>query len=144
MSWIFLALFTAFCYGAYNFFIKVSSGHIDQVVGAVVMQGVAFLFGLALLAVSKSVSFSDGLITTRGVWYAVAAGVFVGLAEVLSFFVFSKGLSISIGLPVIIGGSIVFGVLLGLLFLKEMESFSFVHALGLVFVLLGVVLLASK
>lgn len=49
MNWIVLALITATCYGAYNFFIKVSSGHINQIVGAVILQIVAALLGGAFL-----------------------------------------------------------------------------------------------
>jgi len=45
MNWIFLALVTAVFYGAYNVFIKISSGHINQIVGAVILQIVAALLG---------------------------------------------------------------------------------------------------
>lgn len=45
MNWILLALATAFFYGTYNVFIKISSGHINQIVGAVILQIVAALVG---------------------------------------------------------------------------------------------------
>ncbi|HEX2998628.1 MAG TPA: hypothetical protein VHR86_00035, partial [Armatimonadota bacterium] len=47
------------------------------------------------------------------------AGVFVGLAEILAFTVFAKGVPASTGIPIIIGGTVVAGVLLGLVFLGE-------------------------
>ncbi len=45
MSWIALAVLTAFFYGVYNFFIKIASGSIHQIVGAVILQVVAALVG---------------------------------------------------------------------------------------------------
>ena len=45
MTWIYLAITSAFLYGAYNFFIKLASGHINQIVGAVILQVVTALVG---------------------------------------------------------------------------------------------------
>lgn len=106
MSWIALTLLTAFFYGVYNFFIKVSSGSIHQIVGAVILQLVATLVGGAILLFLKLNSYPLA-VTTKGVVYAVLAGLFVGLAEVTSFYVFSKGVSASSGIPIMIGGSVV-------------------------------------
>lgn len=41
-------------------------------------------------------------ISQKGVLFSVLAGVFVGLAEISSFFVFSKGVSASVGISIII------------------------------------------
>jgi len=53
MNWILLAIITAIFYGMYNVFIKVSSGHINQIAGAVVLQIVAALVGGVILFVLK-------------------------------------------------------------------------------------------
>lgn len=131
---------TAIFYGAYNVFIKVSSGHINQIVGAVILQIVAALLGGIILLIMKMTN-SPLEISQKGVWFAVLAGVFVGLAEITSFFVFSKGISASVGIPIIIGGSVVVGAVLGLTFLKE--TLNPIHILAILLIVGGVVLLTA-
>ena len=138
MSWILLALLTAIFYGIYNFFIKVSSGHINQIAGAVILQLVATVVGAGVLFFLK-ITGSAIEISNKGIFYAVLAGIFVGLAEIASFFVFSKGISVSTGLPIIIGGSVIIGSLLGIIFLKE--SLTPIHALAILLVAVGIFLL---
>lgn len=135
-----MALSTAIFYGVYNFFIKVSSGHINQIAGAVILQLVAMLVGGVILLFIKFTNVSIE-ISNKGILYAVLAGVFVGLAEITSFFVFSKGITLSIGLPIIIGGSVVFGSLLGILFLKEVLTP--IHLLAILLIIVGIVLLVK-
>lgn len=141
MQWILLAVLTAFFFGAYNIFIKLSSGHINQIVGAVILQVVAALLGGAILLVIK---FTDSpmQVSQKGILYAILAGVFVGLAEITSFYVFSKGVPASLGIPVIIGGSVVVGALLGVIFLKE--NLDWRQLMGVVLVVTGVILLSAK
>ena len=74
--------------------------------------------------------------------YAITAGVFVGLAEVLSFYYFSLGVNVSQGTPAIIGGSVVASVLLSLIFLREKLGGG--HYLGIAFIVAGIVLLTMK
>lgn len=140
MSWIALAILTAFFYGVYNFFIKVASGSIHQIVGAVFLQLGAAIVGASVLLFLK-LNHTPLLLSGRGVFYSIVAGVFVGLAEITSFMVFSKGVPASSGIPVIVGGSIIFGALLGMIFLKEVLTP--LHYLAIVLVIVGVVLLAK-
>lgn len=141
MNWIFLAITTAGFYGAYNFFIKVSSGHINQIVGAVILQIVAALLGGAVLLYLK-ITNSPLEISTKGIGFAVLAGVMVGLAEITSFYIFSKGVPLSIALPVIVGGSVLVGTILGFIFLKE--TLTPIHYLGIALILLGIAVLTAK
>ncbi|MFH1253073.1 MAG: EamA family transporter [Candidatus Uhrbacteria bacterium] len=141
MNWIFLALITAVFYGVYNVFIKISSGHINQIVGAVVLQITAALVGGVILVILK-ITNSPLEISPKGVWFAVAAGIFVGLAEITSFFVFSKGVPASVGIPIIIGGSVLVGAILGLSVLKE--TLNPIHYLAIVLIVVGVIFLSSK
>ncbi len=62
MSWIVLAILTAFFYGVYNFFIKVASGSIHQIVGAVILQVVAALVGGGHPLVSQGYSCATSVI----------------------------------------------------------------------------------
>lgn len=138
-NWIFLALITACFYALYNIFIKMASAHINEVVGAVILQVVAFALGGGWLLYQKMngmpVSF-----TSKGVTLAVIAGIFVGLAEIFSFIVFAKGVSASAAIPVIIGGSVLIAALIGYLWLKETITLS--HAVGLLLVVGGIWLLS--
>jgi len=65
----------------------------------------------------------------------------VGLAEITSFFVFSKGVPVSVGIPIIIGGSVLVGAVLGLTFLKE--TLNPIHILAVLLIVSGVVLLTA-
>ena len=140
MPWIILVILTALFFGLYNFFIKVSAGQIQQILGAVILQAVALLLGGVALLFLKwkgvPVSFSP-----KGILYAVLAGVFVGLAEITSFYVFSKGINASVGIPVIVGGTVLVGAVLGIVFLKE--SVSWIQLAGIACILAGVAILAS-
>jgi transporter family protein len=118
MNWIVLASIVALSYGAYNFFIKLSSSHINQIAGAVILQSVALIAGLGGLVYLK-VNNHPVKVTHAGIRYAVYAGCFVGFAEVLSFYFFSSGATASRGVPVIIGGSVIVCTLLGLIVLQE-------------------------
>ncbi len=141
MHWILLALLTATFYGLYNFFIKIASGQIHQIVGAVILQVVAALLG-GLVLVYLRVTGASLNISATGARWAVLAGVFVGLAEITSFYVFSRGVSASLGIPVIIGGSVVVGALLGALFLRE--SLDLVSLAAIALIVSGVAILATK
>jgi len=141
MNWITLAVTCAILYGAYNFFIKISSENINQIVGAVILQFVAAIIG-SLILIYLKISGAQFQITSKGINYAILAGVMVGLAEITSFFLFSKGVSASVGIPIIIGGSVVTGVLLGIILLKE--SFNLLTLMGLVLVVGGVIILTAK
>lgn len=141
MHWIFPAIMTAVFFGAYNVFIKLASGHINQIVGAVILQVVAALLGGLILLILKT-THQPLEISPKGIQMAILAGVFVGLAEIASFYVFSKGVSASVGIPIIIGGSILVGAILGLVFLKESLNLTQVFAIGLI--VAGVLLLSVK
>ena len=139
MNWLPLALLTAFAYGLYNFFIKVASGSINQIAGAVILQVVAAGLGVLLLLYIKLTN-QPVLLSQKGILYSCLAGFFVGLAEILTFFVFARGVPASLGTPVIIGGSVLATALLGVLVLKEYLSPVQVLAIGLI--VAGVALLS--
>lgn len=138
MSAIAIAFVVAACYGAYNFFVKLSSGAIHEIVGAVVLQAAALMLGLVMLGYLK-VSGETFIVSTKGVTAALVAGLCVGLAEICSYYAFSRGLSGSVGIPIMVAGGVCVGVLLSVLFLKEVLSGY--QILGIVLMLGGTVLL---
>lgn len=139
MPWFLLALLTAFCLALYNFFIKLASDHIPAAVGAVVLQLVAALLGGAWLLWLK-LQGQPLPLSTKGLGLAALAGLGVGLAEILTFVIFSRGVTSSVGTPIIVGGSVLLTAALGLLLLRESLSLS--QALGLLLIVGGIALLA--
>ncbi|SNR29510.1 MULTISPECIES: EamA family transporter [Hymenobacter] len=139
MHWLFLALLTALCLASYNFFIKLAAEHIAPAAGAVILQLVAAALG-SMWLVWLRLKGQPLDLSTKGVSLAVAAGLGVGLAEILTFIVFSRGVPSSVGTPVIVGGSVLLTALLGLAVLRE--TLSLPQALGLVCIVVGIALLA--
>ena len=138
-TWLPLALLTALCLAFYNFFIKLAAGHLAPAVGAVVLQLVAAALGAAWLLKLK-LQGQPVVLTGAGLGLAVLAGLGVGLAEILTFVVFQRGVPSSVGTPVIVGGSVLLTAVLGLVVLRE--SLSLAQAGGLLCVGVGIALLA--
>ncbi|MBT9394158.1 EamA family transporter [Hymenobacter sp. NST-14] len=139
MPWLLLALLTALCLTGYNFFIKLAADHISAAAGAVILQLVAAALGSIWLLVRHLQGYPLD-ISRKGAGLALLAGLGVGLAEILTFVVFSRGLPSSVGTPVIVGGSVLITALLGVVVLRETLSWS--QALGLVSIVGGIALLA--
>ena len=130
MTYALVAL-AALMFGLYNVFIKLSSSHIEAVLGAVVLQFVAALVGLSLLLYMKAtgtVIYSSG----KGLSLAVAAGVAIGLVEILTFVIYGRGLAVAVGNPLIIGGSLLVTTGAGVLFMREHISLTQLIAIGLI------------
>ena len=139
MNWLPLALLTALCLALYNFFIKLAANHLPPAVGAVVLQLVAAALGAAWLLKLK-LQGQPLAVSGKGLALAALAGVGVGLAEILTFVVFQRGVNSSVGTPVIVGGSVLLTALLGLVLLREGLTVS--QAAGLLLVVIGIALLA--
>jgi transporter family protein len=119
--WVPTALACACAFAFYNIFIKKGSFTVTPMLGAVVLQVVAALLGCCLLGavILQSGSAEDIYYDRNGIKWSVWAGISVGIAEMLSFFVSGMGVQATQFIPIIIGGSVAFGSLLGLLMLGE-------------------------
>uniref|UniRef100_A0A7S4MKS4 EamA domain-containing protein n=1 Tax=Odontella aurita TaxID=265563 RepID=A0A7S4MKS4_9STRA len=146
LLWIGPALACALAYALYNIFIKKGSTSIHPVLGGVILQIVAALLGACLLGalVLTGDGGADVMIQydREGVMYAVWAGVAVGVAEMLSFSVSGMGVQVTQSIPVIIGGSVVFGSVLGLVMLGEAMTTQ--GWLGIGLVVAGISLVAPE
>ena len=138
-NWLPLALLTALCLALYNFFIKLAANQVSPAVGAVVLQLVAAALGAAWLFKMK-LQGQPMDISGNGLGLAALAGLGVGLAEILTFVVFQRGVNSSVGTPVIVGGSVLLTALLGLVVLREALTIS--QAGGLLLIVAGIALLA--
>ena len=130
-NWLPLALLTALCLAGYNFFIKLAANHLPPAVGAVVLQLVAAGLGAAWLLRLK-LQGQPLPVSGRGLGLAALAGLSVGLAEILTFVVFKRGVPASVGTPVIVGGSVLLAAGLGLLGLRESLTLGQVGGLALI------------
>lgn len=137
---IILIAFAALMFGLYNVFIKLSAGHINAVLGAVVLQFVAAFLGLALL-LYQQVDSSESLAFNRtGIGLAIGAGLAIGLVEILTFIIYGRGVPVAVGNPLIVGGSLVVTTLVGVVLLKEGASVVQMGAVAMI--VLGVFVLA--
>lgn len=141
MNWLALAACAAVGMALYNLFIKAAADHVHHMVGAVVLQVVAAVIGASmLLLLHLRGALPTGLYTSKGVVLATLAGLSIGVAEILTFSVYSKGAPASVGTPLIVGGSVLLTAVLGVLVLREAVSWS--QALGMLLVVGGIALLA--
>lgn len=92
-----------------------------------ILQFVAALLGsvLLLVLVSKDggVENADLPYDKMGIIWAVCAGIAVGAAEILSFVVSGMGVQAMQSIPIIIGGSVLFGTVLGATLLGEVLTY---------------------
>lgn len=88
----------------------------------VILQFVAALLGTCLLAFLMHSGVGDGKMMNYdkdGIRWSTMAGLAVGLAEMLSFCVSGLGVPATQSIPIIIGGSVMFGAVLGMILLGE-------------------------
>jgi len=143
MVWIGPALVCALCYALYNIFIKKGSASIHPVLGGVILQLVAAALGSCLLAALVWRDTADGQggfdalpYDQEGIQWAVLAGIAVGSAEILSFCVSGMGVQAMQSIPIIIGGSVLFGTILGYTVLKEILTAT--GWVGVLFIAIGI------
>jgi transporter family protein len=105
----------------------------------VVLQLVAAGLGAAWL-VRLKLQGQPLPLSGRGLGLAALAGLSVGLAEILTFVVFKRGVPASVGTPVIVGGSVLLAAGLGLVVLREALTLG--QAGGLLLIVAGIALLA--
>ncbi len=109
----------------------------------VVLQFVAAIFGTLLLgAIMIEDGGTSGLAFDRaGIFWSCSAGIAVGTAEMLSFCVSGMGVNATQSIPIIIGGSVLLGAILGLFMLGE--TLMFPGCLGITGLTIGIGLVAT-
>ena len=137
MNPIYLAILAAISFGVWTIFHKVASPYINQIFGAIIVSVVAVIVGLIVLMPRfKSVElFTDW----KGIFFVVLAGISAFFIDFLALSAYSKGLPVSVGGPIIIGGSIALASIIGF-FMGE--SVSLLKVLALVLIIGGASILA--
>lgn len=139
--WIGPALFCALSYALYNICIKKGSASINHVLGGVVLQFVAAIFGSCLLIGIMIFGDSNLDHDNDGIFWACLAGVSVGSAELLSFAVSGMGVQATQSIPILIGGSVMFGAILGIFMLGE--TLVFQGWTGILLLVAGIAMVAT-
>jgi bacterial/archaeal transporter family protein len=141
MSWLIFALLATVGFGVYNFFTKISADKLSAPVALVVITGSAFLVALIGVLIFKfsgqDVSFSGNALI-----FPIFAGVSTGIAELFYLLMFVNKAPLIIGNPLVVGGTVLVALILGMIFLKE--HISIVSGMGVFFVLMGIVLLTKS
>ena len=141
MKGIGLAILAGILFACYQLAVKLSAGHIQELLGAVVLQAVAVVVGILIF-----LTFKDGseqlVYTSTGLKFAIIAGILVSLAEIIAFYAFAQDISPSVGITLIVGVNILVGLGLDYFWFKSDLSFS--QLLGIVLVLVGVILISWR
>lgn len=107
---------------------------------------ILFLMGLGLSFTSLLILFLTGAkntaFTRNTIVIALIAGVFWSLGQIFALVMFSRGASLSLGLPLLISILIITGAISGVLFLKE--DLSWLKVVGIAVILAGNYLLVKS
>lgn len=126
--------------GFADFATKQASGRISPALGTLIYAATAMVPGLVWTIWTRA--HAPLVVTRAGVWWAVATGLAFGVFAGLLFFLFSHGVNLSLGTPVIRLGGIAAAALLGLIVLRE--PFNLQSLAGFVLAAMGILLIAMR
>jgi len=129
---ILFAIIAALSFGVWTVFHQQAAEHVNYLFGAIIVSLTAVIVGLFFLIpqVKTLTIYSH----PKGVLFAALAGVCALAIDFFALKAYGSGLSISIGGPVIIGGSVAIAAIMGF-FLGE--SITLLKVLGLTLVIAG-------
>jgi drug/metabolite transporter (DMT)-like permease len=142
MSFATLVLFIAsmITLGFADYSTKQASGRISPALGTLIYAASAMVPALAWTIWTRA---QTALVVTRaGAMWAVATGLAFGVFAGLLFFLFSHGVNLSLGTPVIRLGGIAFAAVLGIVILRE--PFNLQSLAGFVIAAIGILLIATR
>jgi drug/metabolite transporter (DMT)-like permease len=126
--------------GFADFATKQTSGRISPALGTLIYAASAIV--PALIWTIWARAHAPLLVTRVGGMWAVLTGLAFGVFAGILFFLFSKGVNLSVGTPVIRLGGIAFAAMLGIIVLRE--GFSLQSLAGFVLAALGILLIAMR
>ena len=142
MSFATLLLFVAsmITLGFADYATKQASGRISPALGTLIYAVSATVPALGWTIWTR---VHTSLVVTRaGALWAVATGLAFGVFAGLLFFLFSHGVNLSLGTPVIRLGGIAFAAMLGIVVLRE--PFNLQSLAGFVLAAIGILLIATR
>lgn len=138
MTPIVFAILGALSFGLWTVFHKLASPYINQIFGAIIVSFTALIFGgLVFLIKGRGVELVND---PKGIAFIILAGVSAFFIDFLALQAYSKGLPLTIGGPIIIGGSMVVAVVVGLVL---GEPITLTKILGIALIVIGGIVLAA-
>jgi uncharacterized membrane protein len=135
-----LFLVGMFVLGFADFSIKQTAGKITPALGTLIYACVAILPPLAWTLWTRS---QEPLrITQEGVQWAIITGLAFGVLTGLFFFLFSQGINLSIGTPIVRMGGIAIAALFGIIFFRE--GWNWQYVIGFILAAIGIFLIATR
>ncbi|MBW2973001.1 EamA family transporter [Candidatus Woesearchaeota archaeon] len=129
---ILFAIIAALSFGVWTVFHQYAAEHINYLFGAIIVSLTAVILGLVFLIPQiKTITIYSN---PKGILFAALAGVCALAIDFFALKAYGSGLSISVGGPVIIGGSVAIAAVLGF-FLGE--SITLLKIFGLALVIAG-------
>ena len=126
--------------GFADFSTKQASGRISPALGTLIYAASAMAPALAWTLWTRA---QAPLVLSRGgILWSVATGLSFGVFAGLLFFLFSRGVNLSLGVPFIRLGGIAFAALLGIIVLRE--PFNLQSLAGFLFAAFGIVLIVTR
>ncbi len=132
------AIIAASAFGLWTVFHKIASPHIDRLLGAILVSLAAVVLGGILILFRTK---NAPLVTNpKGVIFLVLAGVAALAIDYFALQAYSRGLPVSLGGPIIIGGSILMATVAGL-FMGD--ALSALKVLGILLIIAGAAILGN-
>src|SRR5678815_1004122 len=116
-STLLLFIISMITLGFADFATKQASGRITPALGTLIYAASAIVPALAWTLWTRA--HAPLVVTRAGIGWAIATGLAFGVFAGLLFFLFSHGVNLSLGTPVIRLGGIAFAALLGIFVLRE-------------------------
>ncbi len=138
MNWIIYAVACVFLYGIMQFFIKLSTENTNPIAQSMIF--IAAQFAAQILLSAYFISKTDLNINYDNIKYGIAGGIAAAVATIL-FFLALQQAPLSKVVP-IVNMNVVIGVLLGVLFLKDIMNIRI--AVGIVLAVMSIYLLTNS
>jgi drug/metabolite transporter (DMT)-like permease len=126
--------------GFADFATKQTSGRISPALGTWIYAATAMLPAAVWTLWMRA--HGPLLVTRTGILWAVLTGLAFGVFAGILFFLFSQGVNLSVGTPIIRLGGITFAALLGIIVLRE--PFNIQSLAGFVLAAAGILLIAMR
>jgi uncharacterized membrane protein len=126
--------------GFADFALKRASGRISPSLGTLIYAVATVLPPLLWTAWARA--HQPLLVTRDGVLWSIVTGLAFGAFAGLLFFLFSQGVNLSFGTPIIRLGGIAFAALLGIIVLRE--PFTVRSLIGFLLAATGIAVIASR
>lgn len=131
------AISAAAFFGLWTVFHQQAAKYINSLFGAIIVSFTAVVLGLIFFI--PNIRTAQPLFNYRGLMFAVLAGTCALLIDLFALKAYNSGLQISVGGPIIIGGSIAIASVVGF---TLGESVTLMKIAGLILVVAGASILA--